>query len=68
MDNKQPPKESLKILFARIQQPPKNPNQDEKAVSIQYKCIILQHPKKMGEAGCQCSADTQIRPRRAEIT
>ena len=31
-------------------------------------CSILQHPKKMGEPGCQWLAGTQIRPRRAEIT
>jgi hypothetical protein len=35
---------------------------------MQYKCMILQHSKKMGGAGCQCSADAQIRPRRAENT
>ena len=30
--------------------------------------MILQQPKKMGGAGCQCSADIEIRPRRAENT
>ena len=62
-------KKDSRNYFEQLPLPqPSSPESDEFAVSRQYTCMILQQSKKMGGSECQCSADTQIRPRRAENT
>ena len=63
------PQKNSRNYFEQLPLPqPSSPESDEFAVSRQYTCMILQQSKKMGGSECQCSADTQIRPRRAENT
>src|SRR5215208_3010056 len=50
-----------KIFSPRLSRRPPNPIQDEKAVSIQYNCIILLQPKRWAELG----ASVRLTPRSA---